>query len=196
MRGYLICENWMCISPHVSKRIISGREVFICDNFVSSETALRVAQLLKTLTYRRSEKSRPDLPVSGAAAEITPELRKHEPFFTEMVRLGEDMFPNERFKLERIYVNCAVYGDVYFPHRDCDANLSNVTVLYYGNLLWHGDWGGETIFYNDQHDAELAVTPRPGRFVVSRGAVLHRGGVPSRACHEERLTIACKLAFL
>lgn len=186
----------MSASSQVTKRIISGREVFICDNFVSPETALRVAQLLKTLTYRRSEKSRPDLPVSGAAAEVPEEVQRQEPFFTEMQRLGEDMFPSERFKLERIYVNCAVYGDVYFPHRDCEASLGNVTVLYYGNFSWHGDWGGETLFYNDQHDAELAVTPRPGRFVVSRGAILHRGGVPSRACHEERLTIACKLTVL
>jgi Rps23 Pro-64 3,4-dihydroxylase Tpa1-like proline 4-hydroxylase len=183
----------MTQSPQVSKKIVSGREIFICDNFVGEETALRVGQLLKTLTYRRSEKSRADLPVSGGAAEISADIQEREPFFTEMRRLGEDMFPKERFEVERVYVNNAVYGDVYFTHRDCDVALNNVTVLYYGNLAWHADWGGETVFYNDQHDAELAVTPRPGRFVVSRGAILHRGGVPSRVCHEERLTIACKL---
>jgi SM-20-related protein len=183
----------MSISPQVVKKLVSGREVFICDHFVSNETALRVGQLLKTLPYRRSEKSRPDLPVSGFAAEISEELQSSEPFFGEMRRLGEDMFPKERFRIERVYVNNAVYGDVYFAHRDCDPGVSNVTVLYYGNLNWHSDWGGETLFYSDQHDAELAVTPRPGRFVVSRGAILHRGGVPSRVCHEERLTVACKL---
>jgi len=87
-----------------------------------------------------------------------------------MRRLGEDMFPKERFELERVYVNNAVYGDVYYAHRDCDPKLANVTVLHYGNVTWHSDWGGETLFYDDQHDVELAVTPRPGRFVVSRGA--------------------------
>jgi hypothetical protein len=29
--------------------------------------------------------------------------------------------------------------------------------------------------------------------VISRGAILHRGTVPTRACHEERYTIAYKL---
>jgi hypothetical protein len=177
----------------VNKKLIGGREVYICDGFVADDIALRVSALLRTLTYRRSEKSRPDLPVSGAAAEISEDLRAREPFFAELARFGEDMFPAERFVLERLYVNSSLYGDIYFAHRDCDQNLRNVTVLYYGNLAWHADWGGETIFFNDNHDAELAVTPRPGRFVVSRGAILHRGGVPSRACHEERFSIACKL---
>jgi len=179
-------------TPSVRKVLISGRELFICDDFVGNETALQIGQLLNTLTYRRSEKSRPDTPVSGAAAEISPELIA-TPFFGEMRRLGEDMFPKERFELERVYVNSSSYGDAYFTHRDCDPAQRNVTVLYYGNTRWHSDWGGETIFYNDQHDVELAVMPRPGRFVVSRGAILHRGGVPSRICFEDRLTIACKL---
>jgi hypothetical protein len=178
---------------NVSKKIVSGREIYVCDGFIAEETALRVGQLLKTLTYRRTERSRPDLPVSGAAAEISAELFAGEPFFPELVRLGEDMFQAERFELERLYVNSALCGDLYFPHRDCDQHLKNITVLYYGNLAWHADWAGETVFFNDSHDAELAVTPRPGRFVVSRGAILHRGGVPSPACPEERFSIACKL---
>jgi hypothetical protein len=181
-------------SPAVKKVLISGREVFICDNFIPGETAQQIGRLLKTLTYRRSEMSRPDTPISGAAAEISGSPLADLPFFAEMQRLGEDMFPAERFKVERVYVNSASYGDMYYTHRDCDPGSRNVTVLYYGNLHWHSDWGGETIFYNDQHHAELAVTPHPGRFVVSRGAILHRGGVPSRICFEERFTIACKLA--
>lgn len=180
----------------VSKKIVGGREIFICDGLIADDTALRVGHLLKTLTYRRTEKSRPDLPVSGAAADISAELFASEPFFAELIRLGEDMFQAERFDLERLYVNSTLYGDLYFPHRDCDPTSRNITILYYGNLAWHADWGGETIFFNDKHDAELAVTPRPGRFVVSRGAILHRGGVPSRACHEERYSIACKLRAL
>lgn len=175
---------------------MSGREIYICDGFVTEDTALRVGELLKTLTYSRREKSRPGLPISGAAAEISAEQFQSERFFRDMVRLGEDMFPAERLDLERLYVNRAMYDDVYFPHRDCDQNLKNVTVLYYGNLGWHSDWGGETIFFNDNYEAELAVTPRPGRFVVSRGAILHRGGVPLRNCPEERFSIACKLRVL
>ena len=58
---------------------------------------------------------------------------------------------------------------------------------------WQADWGGETIYYNDDEDAELAISPRPGRLVIARGALLHRGNVPTRACYEERYTLAYKL---
>jgi SM-20-related protein len=180
-------------SPIVVKRTISGRDIYICDNFVEDAVALRVGRLLPTLDYQRTERSRADLPVSGAAAEITDDIARAEPFFEDMRRWGEDMFPSEQFAVERIYVNSAVHGDMYFAHRDCDQASANVTVLYYGNLEWHADWGGETLFFNDRHDAELAVTPRPGRLVIARGAVLHRGGVPLKICGQPRFTVACKL---
>ncbi|HEY4076686.1 MAG TPA: 2OG-Fe(II) oxygenase [Rhizomicrobium sp.] len=181
------------MSPSVIKKIISGRELYICDHFVDDAMALRVGQRLPGLEYQRTERSRADLPVSGAAAEITENIRRAEPFFDEMRWWGEDLFPGEAFALERIYVNSAVHGDMYYAHRDCQQDRANVTVLYYGNLEWHADWGGETLFFNDRHDAELAVTPRPGRLVIARGAILHRAGVPSKICDRARLTVACKL---
>ena len=180
----------------VSKRTVSGREIFICDNVFDDQTVLRIGQFIKTLNYKRSERSRPDFPISGEAADVAPNIYTNDAFFIEMRRLGEDMFPNESFEFERVYVNSAGCGDVYFAHRDCGEESRNVTVLYYANVSWHADWGGETLFFNDRHDAELAVTPRPGRAVISRGAILHRAGVPSGVCRERRLTIACKLRAL
>src|ERR1700753_788874 len=109
----------MAPSPIIVRKIISGRELFICDHFVDDQVALRVGQLLQSLDYQRTERSRADLPVSGAAAEITPDLRAREPFFNEMQHWGGDMFPNEAFALERIYVNSARQDDMYFAHRDC-----------------------------------------------------------------------------
>jgi hypothetical protein len=78
-------------------------------------------------------------------------------------------------------------------HRDCEPADRHVTALYYANSQWHPDWGGETIYYNDDEDAELAVLPRLGRLVIARGAILHRGTVPTRICYEERYTLAYKL---
>jgi SM-20-related protein len=104
--------------------------------------------------------------------------------------------PRARFADQRAYVNCSVYGDGYYLHRDCAAHEQHVTALYYANPEWQPDWGGETIYYNDEEDAELAITPRPGRLVIARGAVLHRGNVPARNCYEERYTLAYKLNSL
>ena len=105
----------------------------------------------------------------------------------------EMLFPNEQFTDQRAYVNCSVFGDAYHIHRDCAAHERHVTALYYANLEWKPDWGGETIYYNDEEDAEYAITPRPGRLVIARGALLHRGNVPARGRYEERYTLAYKL---
>jgi hypothetical protein len=177
----------------ITHKTVSGRDLFVCDDFVEPQAAAAIGKLLPQLPYRRLEKSREDTPISGGMADIPAPAVTGEAFFVAMRKLGEELFPGERFETERVYVNCAVYGDVYFPHRDCDVSARNVTVLYYGNMAWQPDWAGETIFYNDEGDAELAVSPRPNRAVVSRGAILHKGGVPSRVCYEQRYSIAYKL---
>jgi SM-20-related protein len=180
----------------IARKSIAGREIFVCDNFVDPQTGTRISQLLKTLVYRRIEVSRLNVPASGASANIPPEMLENDEFFRALRGFGEEMFPAEKFKVERCYVNNSVFGDMYYAHRDCHSHLNNITVLYYGNMRWEADWGGETVFYNDDMDAELAVSPRPCRVLVSRGAIVHRGGVPSRICHEERFTIAYKLAAI
>jgi SM-20-related protein len=180
----------------VTKKIVSGREIWICDNFVDQQTGTRITSLLKTLLYRRMEVSRSNTPASGASANIAPELLESDAFFRALRAFGEEMFPAEKFTVERCYVNNSVYGDMYYAHRDCQTHQNNITVLYYGNMRWEADWGGETVFYNDDMDAEFAVSPRPCRVLASRGAIIHRGGVPSRICHEERFTIAYKLATI
>src|SRR5471030_195398 len=103
----------------ITHKIVSGRDLYICDNFVSPQMATTVNKLLPRLPYTRLEKSRPDTPVSAAMADVMPRTYTVDPFFLEMRKIAEELFPNERFEIERVYVNNAVYGDVYFPHRDC-----------------------------------------------------------------------------
>ena len=177
----------------VGRVVISGRELFVCDNFVDPAMVTDIGNGLKTVPFVRKEKSRPDVPGVMAAADIDKALLTKDPFFLQLRAIAEKMFPGEALHDMRAYINSAVYGDSYFVHRDSPEDRRDVTVLYYANLIWQPDWGGETIFYNDDNDAVLAVSPRPGRVVVSRAAILHRGTVPTRVCYEERLTIAYKL---
>ena len=73
------------------------------------------------------------------------------------------------------------------------ANVDRVKGQLQERGLTPEDWGGETIYFNDEEDAELVVSPRPGRLVLARGAILHRGTVPTRICYEERYTLAYKM---
>jgi SM-20-related protein len=174
--------------PKINRALVSGRELFVCDNYIDPATIVAVAGFVKTLSFARGETSLLGMPPSAASAEI-PDTPLMAEFMARLRRIAEEMFPPERFRPQRAYVNHSLYGDMYHMHRDQSA----VTVLYYANLEWETDWGGETIYFDDNNDAQIVVSPRPGRLVVSRGAILHRGTVPTRDCREQRLTIALKL---
>ena len=182
--------------PKIRKSMISGRELFVCDNLVEDMMVKQVGALVRTLHYVRKEKSRPGVPGLAAVCDIQPERIAADPFLCSLKTTVERLFPGERFSDQRAYVNCSVYGDSYYLHRDCTFQERHVTALYYANFEWQPDWGGETIYYNDEEDAELAITPKPGRLVIARGAILHRGNVPARSCYEERYTLAYKLNSL
>ena len=179
--------------PKARRLLISGRELFICDGFIEPALVTKIGNIVKSLHYQRKEKSRPDVPAAAASADIADSVLTVDPFFLRLRQVAEQMFPGEALRDQRAYVNSSVYGDTYYAHRDCSAHRNHVTVLYYVNLEWQTDWGGETIFYDDDNEAQLVVAPKAGRMVISRGAILHRGTVPTRACHEERFTIAYKL---
>ena len=117
-----------------------------------------------------------------------------DPFFQELKAIAARQLPNERLAKKRAYVNNTVYGDMYYTHRDVPPEMKDITILYYVNPVWHPEWGAETIYYGDDGDAQAAISVKPGRVLVSRGAILHRGGVPTRICNEERRTIAYKLS--
>jgi len=181
------------LKPRVRKSVISGRELFLCDGMIEPVVIQQIGTRVKTMHYVRSEKSRADVPGLVAACDIALETIPNDTFLRGLRQIVERLFPNEQFTDQRAYVNCSVYGDAYYVHRDCAPHEQHVTALYYANLEWKNDWGGETVYYNDEEDGECVITPRPGRLVVARGAILHRGNVPTRSCHEERYSLAYKL---
>jgi hypothetical protein len=182
--------------PKIRKSMISGRELFVCDHMIDPLMVQKVGALVRTMHYLRKEKSRPGVPGLAAVCDIPMDRIGADPFLLAIRQLVERLFPNEQFSDQRAYVNCSVYGDSYYLHRDCQPHERHVTALYYANPEWQADWGGETLYFTDEEDAELAISPRAGRLVVARGALLHRGSVPTRICHEERYTLAYKLNSL
>lgn len=177
----------------IRKTVISGREIFICDHVIDPIIIKQVGEGVRALPYIRKEKSRPDVPGLVAVSDFPPERIAVDPLLCRLKRLAEQAFPNEEFSDQCAYINCSSHGDGYYMHRDCALHEQHVTALYYANLEWQPDWGGETIYYNDEEEAEMVVMPRPGRLVLARGAILHRGNVPTRVCYEQRYTLAYKL---
>src|SRR5882757_3253954 len=97
----------------VGRIVISGRELFICDNFVDPAVVTEIGSGLRSLPFVRKEKSRPDVPGMVASADIDAALLTRDPLFLRLRSIAEKMFPGEVLRDLRAYVNNAVYGDSY-----------------------------------------------------------------------------------
>ena len=71
--------------------------------------------------------------------------------------------PAERFLPYRVYTNFASFGDILLTHFDALPNTRELTALWYLCEQWDVEWGGETMFFDAKGDAQVAVTPKPGR---------------------------------
>ena len=98
--------------PKIGRTLISGRELFICDDFIAPVMVAKIGEVVKSLRYQRKEKSRPDVPASAASADIADALLATDAFFLRLKAVAEEMI-GEPLRDQRAYVNNSVYGDMY-----------------------------------------------------------------------------------
>ncbi len=104
----------------------------------------------------------------------------------------ERLYPDyTELQIGRIHVNSVPHGDLLATHEDGWPGAS-LTALYFANARWDAGWQGELILCDPLGESLYAIDPRPGRLVLFPGEVPHRGGAPSRACYEHRLSLAHK----
>jgi len=172
---------------------IDGRELFLIDDFLAGPALRNFAEDLEHEPFVRGERDR-----SGGTDFVSwvrdyepPQVRR-QPYFRRIAEQLAACFPDESFELVRAYASALSYGDLSLAHRDCGAEARDVTAVLYLTPDWQRDWGGETIFFAEGGDARLAVSPRPGRLALFRGAIEHRGDPPTRACTRARLSMVFK----
>lgn len=92
------------------------------------------------------------------------------------------------YEIERSWILSSSPFSTYYYHVDnSEENLFNrKTLLYYLNSRWDRDWGGETLFANDQGECEIAVEYRPGRVVLFDGSIEHKPSAISMKADEYR----------
>jgi SM-20-related protein len=96
-------------------------------------------------------------------------------------------------KLLRVYANAHTFGLEGGIHRDNAPGENIVTTLVYAHALWPVPWGGETVFYSQDHEQIVAsVLPRPGRVVIFHGGIPHAARAPSRESRALRVTLVFK----
>lgn len=173
---------------------VGGRSLAVFDGLLPAADVARYVELLHRAPFTRTEVARPDTAgykhwVSEMALAGFLKL----PLWAATERAVAAFRPGERYRPYRAYTNHAAFGDMLFSHTDCLPDQRELTALWFLCEQWDAEWGGETLFFNDDGDAEFVASPRPGRLVVFDGAIRHAGRPPNRICYQPRYTFAAKL---
>jgi Rps23 Pro-64 3,4-dihydroxylase Tpa1-like proline 4-hydroxylase len=87
----------------------------------------------------------------------------------------------------RLTINLSTPSDVYFSH----THKNQWSILYYANLDWRPEWGGETLFYNDdQSEIFYASVYTPQRLIFFDGEIPHTIRQQTYVAPHYRFTVA------
>ena len=173
---------------------VNGREVFVFDGLATLEETTRYFTALSQASFTRTEKARPDSDeFRHWVCEMPLENLPRTSLWVATEKAVLHVRPGERFVPYRVYTNFASFGDTLLTHVDAVPNARELTALWFLCEHWDREWGGETLFYDESGDAEIAVSPKPGRLVLFDGAIRHAGKPPNRNCPVGRYTFAVKL---
>lgn len=176
---------------------VDGREIYVVDDAFSPEGIEAIDRRMRRGPYARSQNSRKDTADYRHFATTLDRPQIMETFLGDALREAiKTCFPGERFVAYRFYSNMRLFADSAYPHRDVTPPQKHITILLYANKEWDPDWGGETLFYDDEGECVMGAVPKPGRLVLFRGAIIHRAGLVNRECYEPRYTVALKFAKL
>jgi SM-20-related protein len=173
---------------------VDGRDVFVFDGLVPVEESARYFAAISQAAFKRTESARPDsTEFCHWVCEMPLENLSRTSLWQATELAVAQARPGERFLPYRVYTNYSSYGDTLLTHVDAVAGSRELTALWYLCDRWDTEWGGETLFYSDSGDAQIAVSPRPARLLLFDGAVRHAGKPPNRNCPIARYTFAIKL---
>ena len=172
---------------------IEGREIFVFDGLVPVEESALYYRAITQASFARTESARADTEYRHWVCEMPLANLARTSLWPATERAIAQVRAGERFLPYRVYTNFASYGDTLLTHVDAVAGSRELTALWYLCERWDTEWGGETLFYKESGDAEIAVSPRPARLLLFDGAIRHAGKPPNRNCPVGRYTFAIKL---
>jgi hypothetical protein len=173
---------------------IEGQQVRVYDGLLKANEIQGLTTALDNGAFTRSEFARPETAhFRHWALNIAMETATQLPLYQPTRAAAEEFSGHSEYQIYRCYCNYAAYGDMLFTHRDCAPGAREVTALWFIAPEWNVEWGGETVFFDSGMDAQVAVSPRPGRLVMFDGSLTHVGRPPNKICLMPRYTLAFKL---
>ncbi len=172
---------------------VDGRPIWVFDDLNSFAEVQQLNQMLGASAFKRDESARPDTKdYRHWVLNMPSTFYKSLPVYQRALTTIEQL-THKAYRAYRGYVNYASYGDMLFTHTDCLPDQDELTILVFICEQWDIEWGGETLFYNQENDCVFACTPKPGRVVIFDGAIKHVGRPPNRICYTPRYTLAYKM---
>lgn len=180
--------------PLIRTHNVQGRYIRVYDGLVNLQDVRSLAAAFMKANFTRTEIARPE---TGAfrhwVLEITQDSAVQLAVYQPTLAAVREFENGAAYRVYRSYCNHAAYGDMLFTHTDSLPGQDDLTALWFIAPEWNVEWGGETLFFNSDMDAEVAVSPRPGRLIVFDGRIPHVGRPPNRICYAPRYTLAFKL---
>lgn len=156
-------------------------QINFVDNFLSKPEHQRVYQYCLKAPYYYGEPDMIGYPPTGMIHNIPGHEFIHKLLNRKTLDTFEFLQP---LKLYRMYVNCFAPGENPYFHIDGE---SGYTLLYYPNLEWSLQDGGETQFHIE--DSVQGISPVPNRLTIFDASILHRA---TSFRNQYRFTIAIK----
>ena len=180
--------------PLVRATDVDGKPIKVYDDLVPVAEIQRLTNAFLAAGFVCDEVARPDTYAARHWQLTIPmETAQKLVVFQPTLDTLRDFQDRMDHRIFRVYCNHVSYGDMLFTHTDVHEGKRGLTALWYIAPEWNVEWGGETMFYDKNHDAVACVTPRPGRLAIFDGTILHAGRPPNRICYAPRYTLAFKL---
>ncbi|MDP5189495.1 2OG-Fe(II) oxygenase [Rheinheimera baltica] len=172
---------------------VDGKQIWVFDTLCPAAESKELYTNLVASPFKRDEFAKPETQeYRHWAINFNSMFYKSLPVYQRCLDTIKQLTGKD-YQAYRGYVNHATFGDMLFTHTDCKPGNDELTILVYICDEWNLEWGGETLFFNNEDDCVFACTPKPGRVVIFNGAIKHVGRPPNRICFHPRYTLAFKM---
>lgn len=170
----------------------AGRDgqISVFDDFLSSTQIARIARSLELADYSSYQIKDGALFYNLFQARLDPADFRKSPIYGFIERHVVARYLGEEFEMTQVFCNAFRYGESLFRHTDRPRLGKRLkSFVYCVNDQWESNWGGETVFFDEEGDATACIGFRPGRLYLFDGAISHRPGAPTRICGRHRLSL-------
>jgi Rps23 Pro-64 3,4-dihydroxylase Tpa1-like proline 4-hydroxylase len=95
-------------------------------------------------------------------------------------------------ELNRCWFLASTHFTKYYFHTDRVKKHNALSFIYYVNLKWDKNWGGETLFCNTNGEVEIALEYKPNRVIIFDSHIPHKPSPISADANPYRFTFVAQ----